>query len=182
MSQSLSPGENTSLQGQSGQLTVFHEAGQGLDGNLTAFLLTDEGVVVDDSGVVFFNAPDHASGSASFKQPVMEGARQQHRIDFDLSKLLAGINRISVALTQDHESHRFSSVKGMSCRIVVGGQVIDLSPGQFDQETGIVVADIYLRNGAGKARAVWQGFASGLAGPCGLCGVDVDETPAEEVP
>lgn len=182
MNQSLSQGENTSLQGQCGQLTVIHEVGQGLDVNLTAFLLTDEGVVIDDSGMVFFNAPDHASGSASFKQPVMEGARQQHRIDFDLSKLPAGINRISVALTQDQGSLGFSSVKGMSCRIVVGGQVIDLAPGHFDQETGIVVADIYLRNGASKARAVWQGFASGLAGLCGLYGVDVEETPAEEVP
>lgn len=181
MNQSLSPGENTSLQGQSGQLTVSHESGQGIDVNLTAFLLTDEGVVIDDSGLVFFNAPDHASGSASFKPPVMEGSRQKHQIDFDLSKLPTGISRISVALTQDQEGFGFSSVKGMSCRIVVGCQVVDLAPGQFDLETGIIVADIYLRNGASKARAVWQGFASGLAGLCGLYGVEV-ETPAEAVP
>ncbi|WP_256592575.1 TerD family protein [Pseudomonas sp. FFUP_PS_41] len=47
-------------------MQVTHAAGANLDVNLTAFLLTGAGRVEDDSGMVFFNAPVHASGSATF--------------------------------------------------------------------------------------------------------------------
>ncbi|HCF1376924.1 TPA: stress response protein TerZ, partial [Pseudomonas aeruginosa] len=60
MNQSLKPGENTTINQSKGQVLVTHSAGANLDVNLTAFLITDSGKVVDDSGMVFFNAPEHA--------------------------------------------------------------------------------------------------------------------------
>lgn len=179
MSQSLKPGENTSLDHTQGQVTVSHRTDAQLDVNLTAFLVTDSGKVVDDSGMVFFNAPEHASGAASFVAPSSEGGVVSHRIRFDLNRLPAGISKIAITLTQDGSSAGFAQVVDLQAQISAGGQSLALAPGSFSAETGIIVAELYVRNGQAKARSVWQGFASGLAGLCGLYGVDVEESAAE---
>lgn len=180
MNQSLKPGQNTSLQGASGEVIVTHDARADIDVNLTAFLVNEQGKVTADTDMVFFNAPEHASGAASFKAPTTGGASVSHRIAFDLSRLPGDISRVAITLTQDGNSGGFSVVSNLACQVVVAGQTLELAPGAFDQETGIVVVDLYLRNGEYKARSVWQGFASGLAGLCGLYGVEV-EAPAPDV-
>lgn len=174
MNQSLKPGENTSLDLPNGHVVVTHAAGDNLDVNLTAFLVTEAGKVTSDSDMVFFNAPEHASGAAMFIAPVTQSGIVSHRIGFDLSRMPAGITKIAITLTQDG-SGGFAAVKDLRAQVVVGDQVLELAPGSFTQETGIIVLDLYVRNGQCKARSVWQGFASGLAGLCGLYGVDVEE-------
>ena len=179
MTQSLKPGENTTLSMPKGQVVVSHAAGDNLDVNLTAFLVTETGKVVDDSGMVFFNAPEHASGAASFIAPVSQNGAVSHRIGFDLSRLPANITKIAISLTQDGSGGGFAAVKDLRAQVIVGDQTLELAPGTFSQETGIVVLELYVRNGQLKARSVWQGFASGLAGLCGLYGIEVaDEAPA----
>jgi tellurite resistance protein TerA len=174
LNQSLKPGENTSLDLPNGHVVVTHAAGDNLDVNLTAFLVTEAGKVTSDSDMVFFNAPEHASGAAMFIAPVTQSGIVSHRIGFDLSRMPAGITKIAITLTQDG-SGGFAAVKDLRAQVVVGDQVLELAPGSFTQETGIIVLDLYVRNGQCKARSVWQGFASGLAGLCGLYGVDVEE-------
>lgn len=174
MNQSLKPGENTFLDLPNGHVVVTHAAGDNLDVNLTAFLVTEAGKVTSDSDMVFFNAPEHASGAAMFIAPVTQSGIVSHRIGFDLSRMPAGITKIAITLTQDG-SGGFAAVKDLRAQVVVGDQVLELAPGSFTQETGIIVLDLYVRNGQCKARSVWQGFASGLAGLCGLYGVDVEE-------
>lgn len=175
VTQGLKPGENTSLDASRGQVVVSHAADAHLDVNLTAFLVTDSGKVMDDSGMVFFNAPEHASGAASFTAPVTQGGTVSHSIGFDLSRLPASISKIAITLTQDGTGGGFAQVRDLVGRVTVGAQVLELTPVSFDQETGIIVLELYLRNGQAKARAVWQGFASGLAGLCGLYGIEVEE-------
>jgi tellurite resistance protein TerA len=174
LNQSLKPGENTFLDLPNGHVVVTHAAGDNLDVNLTAFLVTEAGKVTSDSDMVFFNAPEHASGAAMFIAPVTQSGIVSHRIGFDLSRMPAGITKIAITLTQDG-SGGFAAVKDLRAQVVVGDQVLELAPGSFTQETGIIVLDLYVRNGQCKARSVWQGFASGLAGLCGLYGVDVEE-------
>ncbi|MGE1526906.1 TerD family protein [Pseudomonas ceruminis] len=154
-------------------MQVTHAAGVNLDVNLTAFLLTDAGRVEDDSGMVFFNAPVHASGSATFTPPSNQAGLVRHSISFDLSRLPPGINKISIPLTQDGCGGGFAQVKDLSAQVVVADQVLALTPDAFQGETGITVLELYVRNGQAKARAVWQGFASGLAGLCNMYGVEV---------
>ncbi|MFK3775159.1 TerD family protein [Pseudomonas sp. NPDC089406] len=178
---SLSSGANTTLGLARGQVQVTHAAGEGLDVNLTAFLLSDSGKVLDDSGMVFFNAPEHASGAAAFSAPVLSAGVVTHSISFDLDRLPAGIGKIAITLTQDGPAGGFAQVTALRAQVLVGQQVLDLVPGAFDRETGITVLELYVRNGQAKARAVWQGFASGLAGLCGLYGVEVEE-PAVAAP
>jgi tellurite resistance protein TerA len=52
---------------------------------------------------------------------------------------------------------------------------------EFKTEKGIVVAEVYVRGGANKVRAVWQGYSSGLHGLATAHGVDV-EAPAPSAP
>lgn len=175
MNQSLKPGENTTITSSQGRVVVTHAAGANLDVNLTAFLVTDTGKVVDDSGMVFFNAPEHASGAATFAAPVVEGSTISHSISFYSSRLPSNISKIAITLTQDGSAGGFSAVKDLRAVVIAGGQVLELAPEPFSQETGIIVLELYVRNGQLKARSVWQGFASGLAGLCGYYGVDVEE-------
>ncbi|NEE20994.1 TerD family protein, partial [Streptomyces sp. SID7499] len=45
-----------------------------------------------------------------------------------------------------------------------GSALATFTPPRLGTETALVVIEIYLRNGAWKARAVGQGYANGLAG------------------
>lgn len=150
MNQSLKPGENTTINQSKGQVLVTHSAGANLDVNLTAFLITDSGKVVDDSGMVFFNAPEHASGAAAFSPPIIQAGSISHSISFDLSRLPASISKIAITLTQDGTGGGFAGVPNLSARVLAGDQVLDLAPGAFERETGIIVLELYVRNGQAK--------------------------------
>lgn len=175
MSKTLQPGENTSLNENKGQVKVSHAVGDNLDINLTAFLVTGSGKVVNDEDMVFFNAPHHASGAASFISPITQGSTVIHSIDFDFSRLPANITKIAITLTQDGSAGGFAVVQQLKAHVLLNNEVIELAPSQFSQETGIIVLELYVRNGQNKVRSVWQGFASGLAGLCNLYGVEVEE-------
>lgn len=176
MSKALQPGENRSLSENKGQVTVSHAVGDNLDINLTAFLVTGSGKVVNDDDMVFFNAPHHASGAASFISPITQGSTVIHSIDFDFSRLPANITKIAITLTQDGSAGGFAVVQQLKAQVLINNEVIELVPNQFSQETGIIVLELYVRNGQNKVRSVWQGFASGLAGLCNLYGVEVEES------
>lgn len=182
MTLSIKPGENTGLSVANGQVLVTHAAGANLDVNLTAFLVTDAGKVLDDSGMVFFNAPEHPSGSAAFSPPINQAGSVIHSISFDLSRLPGNISKIAITLTQDGSGGGFAQVKDLRAKVESGGQVIELTPGSFEGETGITVLELYVRNGQWKIRAVWQGFASGLAGLCNMYGIEVDDEPPAPAP
>ncbi len=182
VTQSIRPGENTNLAGTTGSVIITHTAAMGLDVNLTAFLVTEDGKVLNDEGMVFFNAPEHPSGAAIFVAPQSHGGAASHRIRFDLARLPAGISRIAVTLTEDGSTSGFGSVNDLRAEVQVAGQIIQLAPGIFSSEKGIIVADLYVRNGQPKARAVWQGFASGLAGLCCYYGVEVEQPAPPPAP
>lgn len=183
MSKTLQPGENTSLSENKGQVKVSHAVGDNLDINLTAFLVSGSGKVVNDDDMVFFNAPHHASGAASFISPITQGSTVIHSIDFDFSRLPANITKIAITLTQDGSAGGFAVVNQLKAQVLINNEIIELAPSQFSQETGIIVLELYVRNGQNKVRSVWQGFASGLSGLCNFYGVEVEEpTPVVTSP
>jgi len=179
MSPSLQPGENTALEAFSGMVIVTHDVDPRLDVNLTAFLLTDSGKVQGDSGIVYYNQPKGPQGVATFISPQDSGAVKSHCINFDLQKAPTGITKIAVTLTEDKRLG-FSAVKNLKAEIHSGGHVLHLLPNAFKTENGIIVLELYVRNGQCKARAIWQGFSSGLDGLCKNYGVDVDESSAPQ--
>ena len=173
MSAQLQPGANMSIGSFSGSVIISHEINPALDINLSAFLLTDSGKVLGDSGIVFFNSPEGTSGIATFIFPENAGRIKNHKINFDLNRAPTGIKKIAIALTEDKHSSGFSATKNLKAEVHINGEIITLIPGTFTTEKAIIVLELYVRNDHAKVKSVWQGFSSGLDGLCSHFGVDV---------
>lgn len=173
MNQFLQMGANTVLSCPKGNVTVSHEISNSIDVSLTAFLLTDSDKVQGDSGIIFYNQPNGPSGVATLIPSEEVGNKKVHKINFDMSKVPEGITKIAITLTEDN-STGFSNVKNLKAEVCTDNTIIQLTPSSFTNENGIVVLEIYLRNGQIKAKSIWRGFDSGLEGLCRNYGVEVE--------
>lgn len=176
MNQMLQMGANTALSSPKGTVTVSYENSSLIDISMTAFLLTDSDKVQGDSGIIFYNQPKTSSGVAELLPSENAGNSKVHKIEFDMSKAPEGIKKIAITLTEDNSSG-FSNVKNLQAEINSGQTTIQLTPSHFTKENGIVVLELYLRNGQTKAKSVWRGFDSGLDGLCKNFGVEVESEP-----
>jgi tellurite resistance protein TerA len=179
MNSLLQMGANTVLSYPKGTVTVSYENSNMIDISLTAFLLSDSDRVQGDSGIIFYNQPKSISGAASLIPPMNVGHTKVHKIEFDMSKVPAGITKIAITLTEDNHTG-FSNVRNLKAEISAGADVIQFVPSVFKNENGIVVLELYVRNGQTKAKSVWRGFDSGLEGLCKLYGVEVDPEEQEQ--
>ncbi|MCD7035348.1 TerD family protein [Metabacillus sp. GX 13764] len=173
MNQLLQMGANTALSSPKGTVTVSYDQSNLIDISLTAFLLTDEEKVQGDSGIIFYNQPESATGAASLMPSENIGHTKVHSIHFDMSKLPSGIAKLAITLTEDNHSG-FSNVRNLKAQISSGGTVLEFVPSSFKNENGIVVLEVYVRNGQTKAKSIWRGFDSGLDGLCRNYGVEVE--------
>lgn len=173
MNQFLQMGANTALSSPKGNVTVSYEISNSIDISLTAFLLTDSDKVQGDSGIIFYNQPESASGVATLIPTEIVGNTKVHKINFDMSKVPAGITKIAITLTEDN-STGFSNVKNLKAEVCTDNTIFQLTPSNFTNENGIVVLELYLRNGQIKAKSIWRGFKSGLEGLCRNYGVEVE--------
>ncbi|MNW25586.1 General stress protein 16U [compost metagenome] len=173
MSQFLQMGANTTLSASKGNIRISHEISTLLDISLTAFLLTDSDKVQGDSGIIFYNQPTSSTGVATLLPSEQVGNTKVHNINFDMDKAPEGITKIAITLTEDNNTG-FSNVKNLKAEICTENTIIQLSPSSFTNENGIVVLELYLRNGQTKAKAIWRGFDSGLEGLCKNYGVEVE--------
>ena len=175
MNEILQMGSNLTLYDFLGTVVVTHDIDNRHNINLTAFLLTGEGKVQGDNGIVFFNQPRDPNGASVFIAPVESANTKTHRIDFDLKKIPSGISKIAVTLTEDNRN-TFSMVKNLKAEVRTTNGIVQLAPNSFNTENGIIVLELYIRNEQPKVRSVWQGFASGLDGLCVHYGVEVEES------
>jgi tellurite resistance protein TerA len=173
MSQFLQMGANTALSSPKGNVTVSYEISNSIDISLTAFLLTDSDVVQGDSGIIFYNQPNSPSGVATLIPTEIVGNTKVHKLNFDMSKVPAGITKIAITLTEDNNTG-FSNVKNLKAEVSTDNSTIQLTPSSFTTENGIVVLELYLRNGQTKVKSIWRGFDSGLEGLCRNYGVEVE--------
>jgi len=173
MNQFLQMGANTVLSSPKGNVTVSYEISNSIDISLTAFLLTDSDKVQGDSGIIFYNQPQSSSGVATLLPYEKMGNTKVHKINFDMSKVPDGITKIAITLTEDN-STGFSNVKNLKAEICTDHHIIQLTPSSFTNENGIVVVELYLRNGQTKVKSIWRGFNSGLEGLCKNYGVEVE--------
>ncbi|WP_342689335.1 tellurium resistance protein [Bacillus pumilus] len=173
MNQTLQMGANTVLSSPKGHVSISYEVSSAIDISLTAFLLTDSDQVEGDHGIIFYNQPESASGAAALLPAEVSGQLKRHQLNFDMSKVPAGITKMAITLTED-QGTGFSQVKNLQAKIRTGDEVFYLTPVNFTNEKGIVVVELYIRNGDTKARSIWRGFDSGLEGLCKLYGVEVE--------
>jgi tellurite resistance protein TerA len=173
MNQFLQMGANTVLSSPKGTITVSYEISNSIDISLTAFLLTDLDKVQGDSGIIFYNQPESSSGVATLLPSEQVGNTKVHKINFDMSKTPEGISKIAITLTEDNWTG-FSNVTNLKAEIGTDHNTIQLTPSSFTNENGIVVLELYVRNGQTKAKSIWRGFDSGLEGLCKNYGVEVE--------
>ena len=140
-----------------------------LDGS--AFLLKSDGKVRGDSDFIFYNNLKSTDGSVvhTGDNQTGEGEGDDERIEIDLSRVPADIDRISVTVTihdADARRQNFGMVSKafIRCLNAEGEKEIaryDLSE-DSSTETAMIFGEIYRYNGEWKFKAIGQGFNGGL--------------------
>ncbi|MGK5043262.1 TerD family protein [Janthinobacterium sp. GB1R12] len=140
-----------------------------LDGS--AFLLKSDGKVRGDSDFIFYNNLKSTDGSVvhTGDNQTGEGEGDDERIEIDLTRVPADIDRISITVTihdADARRQNFGMVSKafIRCLNAEGEKEIaryDLSE-DSSTETAMIFGEIYRYNGEWKFKAIGQGFNGGL--------------------
>jgi len=170
----MTPGSNIPL--SAARVAVDVAAPVRLD--VSGLLLTADGKVRSDDDFIFYNQPSgpgvtYRSGGGSAPDAIV----------VDTAAVPPGIEKIVVTASPDAAGQTFQGVEPTATvrNADDGSALATFTPPQLGSETALVVIEIYLRNGAWKARAVGQGYANGLAGIATDFGVSVEE-PAAAAP
>lgn len=146
--------------------------------DVSGLLLTADGKVRSDDDFIFYNQP--TGPGVTYRSG---GGAAPDSITVDTTAVPPGIEKIVVTASPDAAGQSFQGIEPTATiRNAADGSVIStFTPPRLGPETALVIVEIYLRNGAWKARAVGQGYANGLAGIATDYGVTVEEpapTPA----
>ncbi|AWI27820.1 TerD family protein [Streptomyces sp. ICN441] len=167
----MTPGSNIPL--AAARVAVDVAAPVRLD--VSGLLLTADGKVRSDDDFIFYNQPSgpgvtYRSGGGSAPDAIV----------VDTAAVPSGIEKIVVTASPDAAGQTFQGIEPTATirNADDGTALATFTPPRLGAETALVVVEIYLRNGAWKARAVGQGYANGLAGIATDFGVSVDEEPA----
>ncbi|MBZ6131694.1 TerD family protein [Streptomyces olivaceus] len=170
----MTPGSNIPL--SAARVTVDVAAPVRLD--VSGLLLTADGKVRSDDDFIFYNQP--TGQGVTYRSG---GGTAPDAITVDTAAVPAGIEKIVVTASPDAAGQSFQGVEPTATiRNADDNSVLaTFTPPQLGAETALVIVEVYLRNGAWKARAVGQGYANGLAGIATDFGVTVEE-PAPAAP
>ncbi|CAM5643325.1 stress-induced protein [Streptomyces griseorubiginosus] len=172
----MTPGSNIPLPVT--RVTVDVSAPVRLD--VSGLLLTADGKVRSDDDFIFYNQP--SGPGVTYRSG---GGTSPDAITVDTAALPPGIEKIVVTASPDAAGQTFQGIEPTATiRNADDTSVLaTFTPPRLGTETALVVVEIYLRNGAWKARAVGQGYANGLAGIATDFGVTVEEpAPAPVAP
>ncbi|MEV7112064.1 TerD family protein [Streptomyces anulatus] len=171
----MTPGSNIPL--SAARVAVDVAAPVRLD--VSGLLLTADGKVRSDDDFIFYNQP--AGPGVTYRSG---GGSAPDAIVVDTAAVPPGIEKIVVTASPDAAGQTFQGVEPTATvrNADDGSALATFTPPQLGAETALVVIEIYLRNGAWKARAVGQGYANGLAGIATDFGVSVEEPAAPVAP
>ncbi|MFD4229138.1 TerD family protein [Streptomyces sp. NPDC058545] len=171
----MTPGSNIPL--STARVAVDVAAPVRLD--VSGLLLTSDGKVRSDDDFIFYNQP--TGPGVTYRSG---GGTAPDAIVVDTAAVPPGIEKIVVTASPDAAGQTFQGVEPTATlRNADDGSVLaTFTPPGLGAETALVVIEVYLRNGAWKARAVGQGYANGLAGIATDFGVSVEEPSAPPAP
>ncbi|MFE9839820.1 TerD family protein [Streptomyces sp. NPDC005551] len=171
----MTPGSNIPLPVT--RVTVDVAAPVRLD--VSGLLLTADGKVRSDDDFIFYNQP--AGPGVTYRSG---GGSAPDAITVDTAAVPPGIEKIVVTASPDAAGQTFQGVEPTATiRSADDNSVLaSFTPPRLGTETALVIVEIYLRNGAWKARAVGQGYANGLAGIATDFGVTVEEPAPAAAP
>ncbi|MFD5820134.1 TerD family protein [Streptomyces sp. NPDC127038] len=170
----MTPGSNIPL--PVSRVTVDVTAPVRLD--VSSLLLTADGKVRSDDDFIFYNQP--TGPGVTYRSG---GGTGPDAITVDTAAVPPGIEKIVVTASPDAAGQSFQGIEPTATiRNADDNTVLaTFTPPRLGSETALVIVEVYLRNGAWKARAVGQGYANGLAGIATDFGVSVEE-PAQPAP
>ncbi|MGW3318910.1 TerD family protein [Streptomyces fungicidicus] len=172
----MTPGSNIPL--PTARVTVDVAAPVRLD--VSGLLLTADGKVRSDDDFIFYNQP--AGPGVTYRSG---GGTTPDAITVDTASVPPGIEKIVVTASPDAAGQTFQGIEPTATLRNADDNAVlaTFTPPRLGDETALVIVEIYLRNGAWKARAVGQGYANGLAGIATDFGVTVEEpAPAPQAP
>ncbi|GAA3890250.1 TerD family protein [Streptomyces lacrimifluminis] len=164
----MTPGSNIPL--PVARVTVDVAAPVRLD--VSSLLLTADGKVRSDDDFIFYNQP--TGPGVTYRSG---GGTTPDSITVDTAAVPPGIEKIVVTASPDAAGQSFQGIEPTATiRNADDNSVLaTFTPPQLGSETALVIVEVYLRNGAWKARAVGQGYANGLSGIATDFGVSVEE-------
>ena len=183
MTQTLSRGGNIGLTqaGLTGPIvvTLTWEMTNGVDADLSAFLCTPAGKVRSDEDFIFYNQPVGAGGAVKHLGKSQRGTTVVDQISIDVTSLPAEIEKVVIGASLDGHGG-FGTLDGLGVEVAADASVTPAIRAELaaSNETGLVFAEVYVRNGEWKVRAVGQGYTNGLAGLATDHGVDIADEPA----
>ncbi|WP_203609784.1 TerD family protein [Streptomyces sp. SID8111] len=171
----MTPGSNIPL--PTARVTVDVAAPVRLD--VSGLLLTADGKVRSDDDFIFYNQP--SGPGVTYRSG---GGTAPDAITVDTTALPPGIEKIVITASPDAPGQTFQGIEPTATLRGADDQAVlaTFTPPRLGAETALVIVEIYLRNGAWKARAVGQGYANGLAGIATDFGVSVEEPAAPAQP
>ena len=177
----MSKGSNLPVGQSAVRATLQWSAGPGVpDVDASALLLQDNGKVASDADFVFYNQPQHASGSVRHAGKSL-GPQAADAIDIDLDRAPAWVERIVLAASADGGT--FGQVPALQLVLAdASGAEIASFAMSAANEAAFVGGELYRRGGSWKFRAVGQGFDAGLAGLATEFGITVDDAPPAATP
>jgi tellurite resistance protein TerA len=157
-------------------VSINWTAGAGVDGDVSAYLLADNGKVRSDNDMIFYNQAAGADGAVRF----VSSALAKGGFEIDLARVPAEIMRIVFCVTIDQAKARRQTLAALSGAVITvggrGGPVdINFKPTLSGAtEAAMTFGELYRRGAEWKFRAVGQGF-NGLAPLARSFGIDVAE-------
>ncbi|MDQ0931840.1 stress response protein SCP2 [Streptomyces turgidiscabies] len=147
--------------------------------DVSSLLLTADGKVRSDDDFIFYNQP--TGPGVTYRSG---GGTTPDSITVDTTAVPPGIEKIVVTASPDAAGQTFQGIEPTATiRNADDSSVLaTFTPPQLGSETALVIVEVYLRNGAWKARAVGQGYANGLAGIATDFGVSVEEPTSAPAP
>ncbi|MFJ5260564.1 TerD family protein [Streptomyces sp. NPDC088387] len=164
MTTTLAKGGNAALSAAVCRVTLTSLT-TGID--VSAVLLAQDGKVRSDDDLVFYNHSSHDG-------VVLKG----QTIVADLTVLPATVDRVAIvaSIDPDLRATHFDASNTPHAVIECGSERITFAPPPLThRETVVILVELYRRAGVWKARAVGQGWDTGLAGLASDFGIVVDD-------
>ena len=181
----LESGQNAALADQNIKISMHVKpSNSALELDASAYLLSANGKVLNDAGMVFFGQPSAFAGAVT-----LDVAARSFAVD--LQRVPAEIQRIAFTLTIDkgnQRQQRFGMLESIELRCT-GTSLADQAARQTSTafefllstqsmaETAVIFAELYRRDASWKIRAVGQGFVGGLGPLARHFGVDISDDP-----
>jgi tellurite resistance protein TerA len=150
-----------------------------------AFLLQSNGKCRGDEDFVFYGNPSGRGRAITVNTDIVRSSdKAQFLIDINL--IPEDVEKIAFTLTiyeGPARGHKFNQVSSSYLRVATQSdeEMVRFEMGRdFNEESAIVVAELYRHKGEWKLNPIAMGYQGGLAALCGGFGIQVNDRPSNQ--